>query len=105
MNLPSVPSDLQHLVEDYEFVAPAYICQLMGISRTTCKRRRLQGDWKEGIHWIRISQTCVRYNLPLIRDWMINHRHPAVHQRAIDYYVDSLLSNQKQKRKAKPKTA
>lgn len=105
MALDTVPSDLVHLVQDYEFVTAKQICQLMGISLSTCKRRRLQGFWVEGIHWVRLSPTSIRYNLPLIRDWMVNKDHPAVHQRAVDYYIDSLASNQKQKRKAKSKVA
>ncbi|NMF86278.1 hypothetical protein, partial [Nodosilinea sp. P-1105] len=53
---------------------------------------RLQGDWIEGIHWVRINSRCVRYNLELIQDWLHNRDNPKAHMRAIEVYRQGLLS-------------
>ncbi|NMF85818.1 hypothetical protein, partial [Nodosilinea sp. P-1105] len=60
---------------------------------------RLQGDWIEGIHWVRINSRCVRYNLELIQDWLHNRENPAAHLQAIETYQKGLLSNQPQSRR------
>ena len=94
-------SKLVSFASEPEFVSPDRLCQILDISRSTCKRRRLEGVWIEGIHWVRINCRTVRYNLPLIRDWLVNQATPHVHQRAIEAYAASLLSSKKQARKAK----
>jgi tRNA(His) 5'-end guanylyltransferase len=55
----------------------------------------LQGLLIEGIHWVRMNSRCIRYNLELIKDWLHNRHDPAAHQRAIEIYQASLLSNQR----------
>ncbi len=69
-----------------------------GIGESTAKRRRLSGEWVEGVHWTRMGERKVLFNLPLIKDWLINRNHPDMHQRAIELYLTSLPSNQPQKR-------
>ncbi|MEO0375351.1 MAG: hypothetical protein AAF329_12155 [Cyanobacteria bacterium P01_A01_bin.17] len=59
------------------------------------KKYRLQGLLVEGIHWVRVNSRCIRYNLELIQDWLHNRHDPAAHQRAIEIYQASLLSNQR----------
>ncbi|MEO0984038.1 MAG: hypothetical protein AAFY20_00655 [Cyanobacteria bacterium J06639_14] len=65
------------------------------LSDSTLKRYRLQGLLVEGIHWVRVNSRCTRYNLELIQDWLHNRHDPAAHQRAIEIYQASLLSNQR----------
>ncbi|MBW4528219.1 MAG: hypothetical protein KME18_24060 [Phormidium tanganyikae FI6-MK23] len=77
------------------FVNKRRIAQYLTLSGDTLKRYRKQGDWLEGIHWVRINSRCIRYNLELIQDWLCNRHDPISHQRAIERYQSSLLSNQK----------
>ena len=77
------------------FVNKQKATEALGLSGETLKRYRLQGEWIEGIHWVRINSRCVRYNLELIQDWFHNRHDPAAHLRAIEFYQASLLSNQK----------
>jgi tRNA(His) 5'-end guanylyltransferase len=76
--------------------------QYLNLSGTTLKRYRLQGLLIEGIHWVRINSRCIRYNLDLIQDWLHNRQDPIAHQRAIENYQASLLSNQKKPRGKNP---
>ncbi|WP_228040979.1 hypothetical protein [Nodosilinea sp. LEGE 07088] len=59
------------------------------------RRYRVQGLLIEGVHWVRVNSRCIRYNLELIKDWLHNRHDPAAHQRAIEIYQASLLSNQR----------
>ena len=77
------------------FVSKQQASKCLDLSSETLKKYRLQGDWIEGIHWVRINSCCVRYNLELIQDWFHNRHDPKAHWRAIDVYQSSLLSNQK----------
>ena len=77
------------------FASKRTASECLNLSHSTLKKYRLEGDWIEGIHWVRINSRCVRYNIELIKDWLHNRRDPIAHQRAIDIYQASLLSNQK----------
>ncbi|MEO0759516.1 MAG: hypothetical protein AAFY78_21885 [Cyanobacteria bacterium J06648_16] len=59
------------------------------------KKYRLNGEWIEGLHWVRLNSRCIRYNLELIQDWLHNRENPTAHMRAIAIYQQQLLSNQK----------
>ncbi|MBD2060601.1 hypothetical protein H6F88_32165 [Oculatella sp. FACHB-28] len=78
-----------------QFVDKQKASATLSLSGETLKRYRLQGEWIEGIHWVRINSRCVRYNLELIQDWFHNRHDPKAHMRAIEVYQSSLLSNQK----------
>ena len=52
------------------FVNKRTASERLNLSGSTLKKYRLQGDWIEGIHWVRINSRCVRYNLELIQDWL-----------------------------------
>ena len=80
------------------FVNKRKASECLNLSGSTLKKYRLQGDWIEGIHWVRINSRCVRYNLELIQDWLHNRENPAAHLRAIETYKQGLLSNQSEKR-------
>lgn len=79
---------------DCQFVSQYEVARHLNVSATTLKRYRRDGKLIEGIHWMRLSQRCIRYNLDLIRDWLQNRNNWPVHRRAIEVYQASLLSNQ-----------
>ncbi|NEQ46924.1 MAG: hypothetical protein F6K00_26630 [Leptolyngbya sp. SIOISBB] len=78
-----------------QFVSKQEALRCLNLSSTTLKKYRLQGLLVEGIHWVRVNSRCTRYNLELIQDWLHNRHDPAAHQRAIEIYQASLLSNQR----------
>ncbi len=80
------------------FVSKREATAHLRISNSTLKRYRTNGKWIEGVHWVRLNSRCVRYNLELIQDWAHNCHDPIAHQRAIQVYQASLLSNQRLKR-------
>jgi hypothetical protein len=77
------------------FVSKKQVSAYLSLSGTTLKNYRLQGVWIEGIHWVRVNDRCVRYNLELIKDWMHNRHDPEAHARAIAAYQQGLLSYQR----------
>lgn len=77
------------------FVSKRQATECLNLSGSTLKKYRLNGEWIEGIHWVRLNSRCVRYNLELIQDWLHNRENPTVHMRAILAYQQQLLSNQK----------
>ena len=83
------------------FVNKRQASECLSLSGSTLKKYRLNGEWIEGVHWVRINSRCVRYNLELIKDWLHNRDNPKAHMRAIETYQQSLLSNQKSKKCAK----
>ncbi|WP_103123744.1 hypothetical protein [Nostoc cycadae] len=80
---------------DIQFCSKITLRQKIGLSNSTFKKYRNSGVWLEGIHWQRLNTRSVRYNLPLILDWVANRNAPEVHQIAIENYLRSLPSNQK----------
>lgn len=90
--------------EDSQFITKKMFCRLTGLSGETLKRYRRTGTWIEGIHWIKLNNRLICYNWPLIKDWFQNSHDPAAHQRAIEAYQASLLSNQPRQRGRKRKT-
>jgi tRNA(His) 5'-end guanylyltransferase len=77
------------------FASKRTASECLNLSCSTLKKYRLEGDWIEGIHWVRINSRCVRYNIELIKDWLHNRHDPVTHERAIEAYRNNLLSNQK----------
>lgn len=79
--------------------------ELTGFSHETLKKWRLEGKLVLGIHWIKVgnSDRVIRYNGPLLIDFLQNQEDPVAHQRAIDAYLKSLPSNLSQKVGRKPK--
>lgn len=78
-----------------QFVSKQEATQSLKLSGTTLRRYRVQGLLIEGVHWVRVNSRCIRYNLELIKDWLHNRHDPVAHQRAIEIYQASLLSNQR----------
>ncbi len=70
----------------YAYTDKHEIGRLIKCSDSTLVRYRKK-YWDEGIHWVRITRTNVRYNLELIKDWVTNRHDPAAHQRAIAEYL------------------
>ncbi|MEM6252889.1 MAG: hypothetical protein AAF821_08200 [Cyanobacteria bacterium P01_D01_bin.156] len=77
------------------FVSKRQATECLNLSGSTLKKYRLNGEWIEGLHWVRINSRCIRYNLELIEDWLHNRGNSAAHMRAIATYQQRLLSNQK----------
>lgn len=84
--------------EKYRFVGKRVASQQTGLSGDTLKKYRRIGKLIKGIHWIALNSRTVRYNLPLLMDWLQNEFEPAAHQRAIDAYLAALPSNQPKKK-------
>ena len=81
-----------------QFANKRLACARLSLSGTTLKRYRTDGVWIEGIHWVRINSTCIRYNLEMVQDWLQNRHDPAAHLRNIEAYHAQLLSNQSGKK-------
>ena len=71
--------------------------QILGISTHTLKLYRKR-HWTLGIHFQYLNSRTIRYHEGLLRDWFANISGPQTHQRAIENYLASLLSNQQKKR-------
>ena len=80
--------------DNFHFVDKRVLSQLTSLSEHTFKSYR-RSKWLEGVHWVRLTAKTIRYNWPLIRDWLHNQEDPEAHQRAIANYQAQLLSNQK----------
>jgi hypothetical protein len=89
-NLPAESITYQY---QFQFVGKREISKLTGLSGDTLKKYRLKGLLSQDIHWIRINSKVVRYNVPLIKDWLQNINDPQTHQRAIEAYLATLLSS------------
>ncbi|NHC34303.1 hypothetical protein QH73_0006460 [Scytonema millei VB511283] len=77
--------------------------KIVGISPHTVKTYR-ERYWQAGIHYVRCNSRMIRYNQELIIDWVANRSNsPECHQRAIEAYLASLLSNKPKTRGRKPK--
>ena len=74
--------------------------QIAGISTHTLKLYRKR-YWTLGIHFQYLNSRTIRYHEGLLRDWVANISDPQAHQRAIEVYLTSLLSNQHKKRNRK----
>ena len=74
--------------------------QIAGISTHTLKLYRKR-YWTLGIHFQYLNSRTIRYHEGLLRDWVANISDPQAHQRAIQVYLDSLLSNQQKRRNRK----
>lgn len=92
-------------LESHRFVGKREISRATGLSGDTLKHYRLHlGLLIENIHWIRINSKVIRYNLPLMLDWMQNRNDPVAHQRAIEQYFSKLPSNLRTLKKARTST-
>jgi hypothetical protein len=87
------------------FVNKRQISECLNLSSATLKKYRLQGDWIEGIHWVRINSRCIRHTLKLIKDWLSNRNHLVAHQRSIAAYEAILLSRGKLSEKKSVKSS
>ena len=74
--------------------------KMLGISIHTLKAYRKK-YWHVGIHFQYLSSRAIRYHKGLLLDWYANRSYPQAHQRAIETYLASLLSNQIRKRDRK----
>jgi hypothetical protein len=75
--------------------------RILGISPETLKKYRLQegSSLISGIHYHVWNSRTIRYNLELLADWGLNRNSPEVHQRTIELYLASLVTNQNKRGK------
>ncbi|WP_019505237.1 hypothetical protein [Pleurocapsa sp. PCC 7319] len=76
--------------------------KIFAISTHTLKLYRKR-YWTLGIHYQYLNSRTIRYHEGLLRDWFANICDPTAHQRGIEAYLASLLSNQQKKRSRKSK--
>ncbi|WP_204136982.1 hypothetical protein [Halomicronema sp. CCY15110] len=85
-------------LEASQFGTKHQAAELIGLSPETLKKYRLKDKILiEDIHWVKLNRRTIRYNLPLLADWLANRNDPQAHQKAIEQYQRSLLSNQKRR--------
>ncbi|MGL6341908.1 MAG: excisionase family protein [Waterburya sp.] len=92
----------QESIPNSNWINKRTAAEILGISTHTLKFYR-QRHWTLGIHYQYLNCRTIRYHEGLLRDWFANISQPLVHQRAIEVYLASLLSNQHQKRRRKSK--
>ncbi|MBN8563458.1 MAG: hypothetical protein J0L70_23250 [Leptolyngbya sp. UWPOB_LEPTO1] len=78
-----------------EFVNKQEAATYLRVSSSTLKRYRMEGEWIEGVHWIRVNCRSIRYNLDLIKDWLQNRHNPILHQQAIEQYCAAVAKENK----------
>jgi hypothetical protein len=75
------------------FCDKARASEATGLSLDQLKTYRLEGLLRRGIHWVEINPRTVRFNLPLLLDWVATRANPAAHDAAIEAYLASLPSS------------
>lgn len=68
--------------------------KIVGLSESSLKKLRLSNQLVEGIHWVRYSSRCVRYNVELLKDWAMNRNNTQLHNQAIANHLSALPSYQ-----------
>jgi hypothetical protein len=85
---------------DYSFGDKYAAAELLGCHPDSLARSRRNANygWIEGVHFVRLNSSSVRYNLTLLQDWLMNRHNQLAHQRAVEaYYL--VISHQKKSRK------
>jgi hypothetical protein len=77
------------------WVSPKDLEPETGISRWTWRDKRLRGELKERLHWVRFSATKILYNLPLIKDGLLFGFDSPEHRIACERFLAAMPSNQK----------
>jgi hypothetical protein len=75
--------------------------KIVGLSESSLKKLRLTNQLIEGIHWVRYSSRCVRYNVELLKDWAATRMDAGNHDQAIENFLGALPSNQPPSRRRK----
>ncbi|ABW30748.1 hypothetical protein [Acaryochloris marina] len=77
--------------------------KIVGLSESSLKKLRLSNQLIEGIHWVRYSSRCVRYNVELMKDWAATRMDKGTHNQAIENFLGALPSNQPPPRRRRKK--
>ncbi|HEY9696776.1 MAG TPA: hypothetical protein V6D10_05905 [Trichocoleus sp.] len=82
-----------------EFIDKHEAAKLLRVHYNTIGRYRKSQTvgWIEGVHYAALPSGEIRYNKPMLLDWLTNRHDPQAHLRAIEIYQASLLSNQRRK--------
>ena len=87
-------SSIADSLQSPEFVDKWEASRLTSLSPETLKKYRLKKVLIEDIHWVRINSKALRYNAPMLLDWLRHQGDPQAHQKTIEAYLASLPSNQ-----------
>jgi phage terminase Nu1 subunit (DNA packaging protein) len=77
-----------------KFVTKTQLAEEIGLSSHTFRRYRERGEWQQDVHYVKLRQNVVLYNLNLCLDWVANRNNPVAHQRAIRQYLQSLSNEE-----------
>jgi len=82
-----------------KFATTAETASIFSISPSTLKALRLghlhrPAILTEGVHWVRLAEKNILFNLALMEDFLANRNNPGAHQTAIENYLRSLPSSQ-----------
>jgi len=82
-----------------KFATTKQTAEIFSISSSTLKALRLghlnrPPILTEGIHWVRLAEKNILFNIPLLEDFLANRSNPTAHQKAIEFYLRSLPSSQ-----------
>jgi hypothetical protein len=72
------------------FLKEPELSKRIGVAGGMLKNWRYKGRLMEGAHYIKVSQTCILYNLELMQHFVHWAHQPMAHQAAIARYLESL---------------
>lgn len=84
----------------YTFVQKAEAAKLIGMSTEFLKKQKRLGNLIKGVHYHQYGWTapCV-YNAELLQDWFIHRHDPDAHNVAIDRYLATLPTKERDRLK------
>ncbi|AFY73266.1 hypothetical protein Syn7502_01158 [Synechococcus sp. PCC 7502] len=68
--------------------------ELISLSEHTLKQKRSVGEFIEGLHYVRLGRTSLRYNSEVLLIWMQYRNDAPAYQRAIEAYLNLQPDNQ-----------
>ncbi len=75
---------------NFELATTEQAAEVLGCSTHWLKKRRLDGQLQEGVHWVRTNQRSIRYITPLLKDYLNNRNQFSTHRQFI---VSDLISD------------
>jgi hypothetical protein len=72
-----------------QFVPRKVVTEHTQLSLSTLLRLRKK-EWEKGVHFTKVSSCTVRYNLPMILNWMALRHDPEAHARVVAEFKANL---------------
>jgi hypothetical protein len=92
-----MPNSNKKDIADQAFLSTEKLCLLFDRHASFFKRRMRSGELIEKIHYFRPSGSkSLLWNLPLLKDWVVNGSDSPEHKRAIARFVAELPSHEDQ---------